>query len=89
MSVHTYLHDVGRWHHVRIDRDESATYQSRFTSHLNPVAVVYDFIGDANYAAQNALAVAVVQVIIERRYRLAQHNVGIFKSLFYLEGAYK
>lgn len=66
--------------------DDSTLDQPGLARYFDPVAVVYDFVGDPNDSTEYALAVAVIQVIIERGHRLAQHNIGVFKSLLDLEG---
>lgn len=89
VTVVSTLHHIRRRHHVWVlgGQDDPAVHKARLACQLDPVAVVDDLVGDADDSSQYALAVAVVQVVVERRHRLAQHDVRVFKSLFDLEGA--
>lgn len=81
------LHHCRCLHQVGIGvLDDATVDQPGLARYFDPIAVVDDFVGDANDATEYALAVAVIQVVVERGYRLAQHNVGVFKSLLDLEG---
>lgn len=65
-------HAVGL-HHIGVScrQDYASIHYSWLARNLDPVTIFDHFVSDSNNASQDALAITVVKVVVERWYRLA------------------